>query len=90
MRTASPRERADDRTVGRAGGEPTVIEAKNRCRGRAANDGGMFKELADEAILSMHADLVARIDANTCDLYPERDRHVKQIALTVLRAKGMA
>lgn len=32
----------------------------------------------------------ARIDANTCPLYPLRDEYVKQITLVVLRAKGMA
>lgn len=67
-----------------------TIEALNFREGRPAVSGGMFADLANEAILRMHPELVARISAATDDLYPHRDLHVKQVALTVLRARSMA
>lgn len=64
--------------------------ALNRTQGRAADPGEMFAVLADEAILASNRELVARIAANTDDSFPDRDVHIKQVALVVLRAKEMA
>lgn len=50
----------------------------------------MWIDLADEAILSAHPALVARINAATCPLYSHRAEQVRNVALTVLRAKGLA
>lgn len=54
--------------------------------------GGMFQNLADEALLDTPEGrgVHARIDANTCEFFAgARDRHVRQITLVVLKAKGL-
>lgn len=33
--------------------------------------------------------IVARLDAATDESYPERATHIRQVALTVMRAKGI-
>lgn len=33
--------------------------------------------------------LVARLDAATDEAFPDRDAHIRQVALTVMRAKGL-
>lgn len=32
--------------------------------------------------------LLARLDAATDEAFPDRDAHIRQVALTVMRAKG--
>lgn len=44
----------------------------------------------DQATLRKHPQVVARIDAATDSQDPQRDAHVRQVALTVLRAKGLS
>lgn len=46
--------------------------------------------MRDQAVLRLHPDLVARLTENTDAAYPGRDLHARQIALVVLRAKGLA
>lgn len=50
----------------------------------------MFADLAEEALLSSPDGIatLARIDAATTEFYSERDEHVRQVTLVVLRAKG--
>ena len=43
----------------------------------------------EAALLAAFPAVVARIDAATDEAYPHRDTHVRQIALRVLRAKGL-
>lgn len=54
--------------------------------------GGMFKDLAESALLESPRgrELVGRIDAATDQDYPHRRVHVRQIALVVLASKGAA
>lgn len=62
--------------------------ALNRTPGQAARDGGMFKSDADAKLLLAYPQLVARIDFNTDEFFPDRVKHVRQIALVVLKARG--
>lgn len=54
--------------------------------------GGMFQNLADDTILATPEGqaVLARVDANTCEFFSgSRDRHVRQVTLVVLKAKGL-
>lgn len=53
--------------------------------------GGMFRDLGESALLTTPAalEIVARIDAATDEAFPHRRTHVRQVALVVMRAKGL-
>lgn len=71
-----------------------MIEALNRCQGRASSPGRMFERVAERDLLVSPAgqEILRRIDAATClDVGGiDRDRHIEQIALVAIRAKGLA
>lgn len=64
--------------------------ALNQTAARAGRDGGMFKTGADAKLLNAYPLLVARLDAATDEFFPDRVKHVRQIALVVLHAKGLS
>lgn len=66
--------------------------ALNRCQGRAARGNRNFAQVANDALLASPAGaaLWERLDAATTEFYPHRDKHIRQVALTVMRARGEA
>lgn len=53
---------------------------------------GLFEESANDALLATRDGqaIYARVDAATCEFFSGRNLHVRQVALTVMRAKGLA
>lgn len=52
----------------------------------------MFSHLAESALLESPAgeEIVDRINRATDGAYPDRRTHIRQVALVVMRAKGLA
>lgn len=64
--------------------------ALNGTRCARPDDGGAFKAAAADAVLSSPAGhaLLARLDDAVTEFDEDRDRHVRMVALVVIKSRG--